>query len=123
MKKAELLRSCSGKLTTERAASILSGKATRKPRGKSPAPFKLKHKVFAKYFTPESKATSFAASAKIDMAKATMMSAGLYLHCRQLYPLPTVTVHKNRRPSAVRGSERRHIVRQGTPRKTCRYLW
>lgn len=56
MKKAELLRSYSGKLTAEKAASILSGEATRKPRSKSPAPFKLRHKVYAKYFTPESKA-------------------------------------------------------------------
>ncbi|GIP30947.1 ParB N-terminal domain-containing protein [Paenibacillus sp. J2TS4] len=58
MKKAELLRSYSGKLTTEQAAKILSGEATRKPRSKSPAPFKLKHKVYAKYFSPDTKASA-----------------------------------------------------------------
>lgn len=57
MKKAELLRSYSGKLTGEQAAKILSGEATRKPRSKSPAPFKLKHKVYAKYFSPGTKAS------------------------------------------------------------------
>jgi len=46
-----------------------------------------------------------------------------FLHCRQLYPLPTLTVHKNRRSSSISGSERRHIVRQGITQKTCRYLW
>lgn len=56
MKKAQFLRDYSGKLTTDQATKILSGEATRKPRSKSPAPFKLKHKVFAKYFTPQSKA-------------------------------------------------------------------
>ncbi|NWL87801.1 chromosome partitioning protein ParB [Paenibacillus sp. 79R4] len=57
MKKADLLRSYSGKLTTEQAAKILSGEATRKPRSKSPAPFKLKHKVYAKYFAPDTRAS------------------------------------------------------------------
>lgn len=57
MKKAELLRDYSGKLTAEQATKILSGEATRKPRAKSPAPFKLKHKVYAKYFNPQSKAS------------------------------------------------------------------
>lgn len=56
MKKAEALRDYSGKLTAEQATKILSGEATRKPRGTSPAPFKLKHKVYAKYFNPQSKA-------------------------------------------------------------------
>jgi len=51
MKKAELLRQYSGQLTDEQAARILSGEATRKPRNKTQAPFKLKHKVYAKYFT------------------------------------------------------------------------
>lgn len=56
MKKAEVLRDCSGKLTVEHATKILSGEAARKPRGNTPAPFKLKHKVYAKYFNPQSKA-------------------------------------------------------------------
>ncbi|MMZ68388.1 hypothetical protein D1872_310730 [compost metagenome] len=57
MKKAELLRKYSGQLTDEQAAKILSGEATRKPRNKTPAPFKLKHKVYAKYFSSVHKAT------------------------------------------------------------------
>jgi len=57
MKKAELLRSHAGKLTAEQTNQILSGEATRKPRSKSPAPFKLKHKVYAKYFTSDNKAS------------------------------------------------------------------
>lgn len=56
MKKAELLREYSGQLTNEQAARILSGEATRKPRNKTPAPFKLKHKVYAKYFSSAHKA-------------------------------------------------------------------
>lgn len=57
MKKADLLRSYSGKLTAEQAEKILSGEATRKPRSKSPAPFKLKHKVYSKYFAPNTRAS------------------------------------------------------------------
>ncbi|WP_042196269.1 ParB N-terminal domain-containing protein [Paenibacillus camerounensis] len=56
MKKAELLREYSGHLTDEQADRILSGEATRKPRNKTPAPFKLKHKVYAKYFSSFHKA-------------------------------------------------------------------
>ncbi|WP_044482059.1 ParB N-terminal domain-containing protein [Paenibacillus antibioticophila] len=56
MKKAELLREHSGQLTNEQAVRILSGEATRKPRNKTPAPFKLKHKVYAKYFSSSHKA-------------------------------------------------------------------
>ncbi|MGG4220644.1 ParB N-terminal domain-containing protein [Paenibacillus jamilae] len=56
MKKAELLREYSGQLTNEQAARILSGEATRKPRNKTPAPFKLKHKVYTKYFSSAHKA-------------------------------------------------------------------
>lgn len=56
MKKAELLREYSGQLTNEQATRILSGEATRKPRNKTPAPFKLKHKVYAKYFSSVHKA-------------------------------------------------------------------
>ncbi|KFN12132.1 MAG: ParB N-terminal domain-containing protein [Paenibacillus macerans] len=57
MKKSSLLREYSGKLTDEQVVRILSGEATRKPRSKTPAPFKLKHKVYAKYFSPQSKAS------------------------------------------------------------------
>lgn len=57
MKKSELLQSYSGRLSTEQTNKILSGEATRKPRNQTPAPFKLKHKVFSKYFTSQSKAS------------------------------------------------------------------
>ncbi|MBS5912822.1 ParB N-terminal domain-containing protein [Paenibacillus macerans] len=57
MKKSTLLREYAGKLTDEQVVRILSGEATRKPRSKTPAPFKLKHKVYAKYFSPLSKAS------------------------------------------------------------------
>lgn len=56
MKKSMLLREYSGKLTDEQVVRILSGEATRKPRSKTPAPFKLKHKVYAKYFSSAHKA-------------------------------------------------------------------
>lgn len=55
MKKAELLRMYSGKLTAEQTIKILSGEATRKPRSKVPAPFKLKHKIYTKYFAANTK--------------------------------------------------------------------
>lgn len=51
MKKSERLQDCTGKLNSEQINKILSGEATRKPRNKTPAPFKLKHKVYAKYFS------------------------------------------------------------------------
>ncbi|MDU2243682.1 MAG: ParB N-terminal domain-containing protein [Paenibacillus sp.] len=57
MKKSRLLRDYSGKLTNEQVVRILSGEATRKPPSKTPASFKLKHKVYAKYFSPQSKAS------------------------------------------------------------------
>lgn len=56
MKKTTLLRDYSGMLTDEQVVRILSGEATRKPRSKTPAPFKLKHKVYAKYFSSDHKA-------------------------------------------------------------------
>ncbi|MFF2479951.1 ParB N-terminal domain-containing protein [Paenibacillus sp. NPDC058071] len=55
MKKAELLRQYSGQLTNEKAARILSGESTRKPRSKSLPPFRLKQKVYAKYFNSDTK--------------------------------------------------------------------
>lgn len=57
MKNSVILREYSGKLTTEQATNILSGEATRKPRSKAPTSFKLKNKVYAKYFTPQSTAS------------------------------------------------------------------
>ncbi|TYA14743.1 chromosome partitioning protein ParB [Paenibacillus faecis] len=81
MKRADLLRSYSGKLTAEKAESVLSGEATRKPRSKSPAPFKLKHKVYAKYFKPESKA----AEVEEIIDKALEM---YFSYQRQQSPLP-----------------------------------
>jgi ParB family chromosome partitioning protein len=56
MKKSERLQDCTGKLNSEQINKILSGEATRKPRNKTPAPFKLKHKVYAKYFSSAHKA-------------------------------------------------------------------
>ncbi|MNW42632.1 hypothetical protein D3C74_198070 [compost metagenome] len=56
MKKSELLQGYSGKLNVEQTIKILSGEAIRKPRNKTPAPFKLKHKVYAKYFSSTHKA-------------------------------------------------------------------
>ncbi|AET57243.1 hypothetical protein [Paenibacillus terrae] len=56
MKKSERLQDYAGKLTSEQINKILSGEATRKPRNKTPAPFKLKHKLLAKYFSSAHKA-------------------------------------------------------------------
>jgi ParB family chromosome partitioning protein len=55
MKKAELLRIYAGKFTAEQTDKILSGEATRKPRSKSPAPFKFKPKIHTKYFPANTK--------------------------------------------------------------------
>jgi len=79
MKKAELLRSYAGKLTAEQTNQILSGEATRKARSKTPAPFKLKHKVYAKYFTSNNKASEI--EAIIDKALEMYFS-----HQRQQQP-------------------------------------
>ena len=56
MKKAELLRSYTGKLTSELTDEILSGKRFKKPKSDKPQPFKLKPKIYEKYFTRETKA-------------------------------------------------------------------
>ena len=56
MKKAELLRSYTGKLTSELTDEILSGKRFKKPKSDKPQPFKLKPKIYEKYFTHETKA-------------------------------------------------------------------
>ncbi|GIP20837.1 ParB N-terminal domain-containing protein [Paenibacillus sp. J22TS3] len=58
MKKSELLRGKSENrhCTEQVVKAILSGEATRRPKSKTPAPFKLKHKIYTKYFSPDSKA-------------------------------------------------------------------
>ncbi|WP_163859512.1 ParB N-terminal domain-containing protein [Paenibacillus elgii] len=57
MKKSELLRGKSENRNCNEQVikAILSGEATRRPKSKTPAPFKLKHKIYTKYFTPDSK--------------------------------------------------------------------
>ena len=52
MKKAETLRSYSEnkKLTADKMIQILSGELDKKAKAKSPAPLKIKHKIYAKYF-------------------------------------------------------------------------
>jgi len=52
MKKAESLRelSESKKLTPEKMAQVLSGELNKKPKPKTPPPFKLKAKIYQKYF-------------------------------------------------------------------------
>ncbi len=52
MKKAEALREYSEgkKLTPEKMEQILSGELNRKPKPKTPPPFKLKAKIYQKYF-------------------------------------------------------------------------
>ncbi|AIQ13795.1 ParB N-terminal domain-containing protein [Paenibacillus durus] len=79
MKKSERLQDYSGKLTVDQVSKILSGEAIRKPRGQPPAPFKLKHKVYAKYFSPQSKA----AEVEEIIDKALEM---YFAHQRQQHP-------------------------------------
>jgi ParB family chromosome partitioning protein len=59
MKKAEAMREFSDakKLTNEKMEQILSGELNKKPKPKNPPPFKLKAKIYQKYFdgdTPQS---------------------------------------------------------------------
>lgn len=54
-KKAELLRSYAGRLNQELTEQIVSGEKTRKPRSNAPQPFKLKARIYSKYFAPETK--------------------------------------------------------------------
>jgi len=55
MQKAEYLRiySEAKKLTHEKMVHILSGRLKKKPRTKTPPPFKLKAKIYQKYFDPD----------------------------------------------------------------------
>jgi len=57
MKKAEALRcySESKKLTNEKMIQILSGELDKKPKPKSPPPLKIKHKIYSKYFSADTK--------------------------------------------------------------------
>jgi ParB family transcriptional regulator, chromosome partitioning protein len=55
LKKAETLRSYVGKLTSETADEILSGKKFKKPKSDKPQPFKLKATIYTKYFAPGTK--------------------------------------------------------------------
>lgn len=54
-KKAELLRNYAGRLNRELTQQIVSGEKTRKPRSNTPQPFKLKARIYSKYFTPDTK--------------------------------------------------------------------
>lgn len=55
-KKAALLREYTGRLNQELTEQILSGEKTRKPKNNTLKPFKLKAKIYSKYFKPETKA-------------------------------------------------------------------
>ncbi|WP_249296065.1 ParB N-terminal domain-containing protein [Fumia xinanensis] len=56
-KKAALLRSYAGRLDKNLTEQILSGEKMRKPKSNAPPPFKLKAKIYSKYFKPDTKAT------------------------------------------------------------------
>ena len=70
MKKAESLRelSADGKLTPEKMRLILSGELNKKPKVKNAPPFKLKAKIYQKYFDGDS--TQSEIEATIDQALA-----------------------------------------------------
>ena len=70
MKKAESLRELSErkKLTNEKMAQILSGELSRKPKPKTAQPFKLKAKIYQKYF--DGSTTQSEAETIIDQALA-----------------------------------------------------
>lgn len=55
IKKAITLRSYGGKLTEDSVYEILSGEKARKSRADTPPPIKIKHTVYSKYFTPNTK--------------------------------------------------------------------
>ncbi|WP_353852786.1 ParB N-terminal domain-containing protein [Dehalobacter restrictus] len=59
MKKAEMLRnySESSKLNEKTAYQILSGEINKKPKSTTPPPVKIKHKVYSKYFSADTKAS------------------------------------------------------------------
>lgn len=59
MKKAEVLRSYSenSKLNEKTAYQVLSGETNKKPKASTPPPVKIKHKVYSKYFSVDTKAS------------------------------------------------------------------
>jgi hypothetical protein len=71
MKKAESLRELSEgkKLTDEKMEQVLSGELNKKPKPKTPPPFRLKAKIYQKYFnsdTPQSEAETIIDQALAD---------------------------------------------------------
>lgn len=54
--KVALLRSYTGRLDAGLTEQILSGEKTKKAKNSAPQPFKLKAKIYTKYFRPETKA-------------------------------------------------------------------
>lgn len=57
VKKASLLREYGKKLDKDTVYEILSGVKNRKPKSNVPPPVKIKHTVYSKYFSPETKAS------------------------------------------------------------------
>ena len=57
VKKASLLREYGKKLYKDTVYEILSGVKNRKPKSNVPPPVKIKHTVYSKYFSPETKAS------------------------------------------------------------------
>ena len=53
--KAKLLRGYAGRLNPELTEQIVSGGKSRKARRSTPQPFKLKARIYSKYFTPDTK--------------------------------------------------------------------
>ena len=57
VKKASLLREYGKKLDKDTVYEIISGVKNRKPKSNVPPPVKIKHTVYSKYFSPETKAS------------------------------------------------------------------
>jgi len=59
MKKTDMLRNYSenSKLNEKNIYQILSGEINKKPKSTTPSPVKIKHKVYSKYFTADTKAS------------------------------------------------------------------
>lgn len=55
MKKVSLLRGYGNKLDEDKVYEILSGEKNRKSKSPTPPPIKIKHSIYSKYFTPETK--------------------------------------------------------------------
>lgn len=54
-KKTVLLREHTGKLNDELVGKILSGEKSKKPKNATPPPVKIKHKIYSKYFSADTK--------------------------------------------------------------------